>query len=95
MCVKKLAKLLFELDLPRGDFVLFGVLCPYCGKTDRIRLLEAPEDLEGELAEEQLAAYKSAWEGMRPQGPLAICKFCVNLLSLDEELKVAAPLVEP
>lgn len=92
MSVEKLAKLLLELDLPRGDSVLFGVLCPYCGKTDRIRLLESPEELEGELAQEQLATYKAIWVKMGPKSPLAVCKFCGNLLLLNNDLKAAVPL---
>ena len=31
--------------LPKTDMALFGIKCPYCGKSDRIRELEEPDAL--------------------------------------------------
>ena len=46
--------------LPQTDMALFGIKCPYCGKSDRIRALEKPDEIKngiiylkgGDLTEE-------------------------------------------
>ena len=43
--IDKLKALIIENNLPQTDMSIFGIKCPYCGKSDRIRKLEPPEDL--------------------------------------------------
>ena len=38
--VEKLKTLVLTNGLPKTDMALFGIKCPYCGKSDRIRELE-------------------------------------------------------
>ena len=80
--------------LPKTDMALFGINCPYCGKSDRIRELEAPEALKEKLDSNQAAVYSNLWEQLRrPNGSLAVCKFCQNLLLLQNSAN-ALPLYE-
>ena len=88
--VEKLKALILELELPHSDFALFGVMCPYCGKTDRLHKLEEPADVE-----EAPAAYSAVWEKLRPNGELLVCKFCRQILVLSESGKSAVKLVHP
>jgi hypothetical protein len=45
--VEELKKFVLEHSLPKTEMALFGILCPYCGKSDRIRQLENPQALAG------------------------------------------------
>lgn len=70
--------------LPRSDFSLFGLSCPYCGKSDRIRRLEPPDETAGILDTAANASYLSLWQAVNPGGaPLCVCKFCQNILRMD------------
>lgn len=88
-------RLVIECELPRTDMALFGILCPYCGKTDRIRQLEPPSNLEGVLAEADLEVYKSVWNILVLNGEdLGVCRFCFNPLRLNLDQGLAEPACE-
>lgn len=88
-------RLIIECELPRTDMALFGILCPYCGKTDRIRRLEPPPDLEGVLWEADLEVYKGVWSILSQNGgDLGVCKFCLNPLRLNQDKGLAEPVCE-
>lgn len=84
---QKLKDLVLDAGLPWEDFVLFGAVCPYCGKNDRVRPLEPPDGLTGRLDERELQAYSSLWAellgGQGEKGSLAVCKFCNNIMSMN------------
>ncbi|MCL6557651.1 MAG: hypothetical protein K6U74_02390 [Firmicutes bacterium] len=94
--IEEFKNLVMDLGLPLEDFVLFGVVCPYCGKNDRIRPLEAPGQLAGELAEEHIAAYQALWtellKGETENNCLAVCKFCRNVMTIDDGMSAVRPL---
>ena len=80
--------------LPQTDMALFGIKCPYCGKSDRIRELEEPDALSKKIDSENMAIYFSLWDQLaRSNGSLGVCKFCQNLLLLQDQAS-AAPLYE-
>ena len=87
--IEKLRELILELGLPHNDFALFGVKCPYCGKSDRIYKLEPPEELK-DVPED----YGLIWDRLSSEGELVVCKFCQQALSLSESGDAAAPLAE-
>jgi len=73
-----------EHDLPKIEMALLGIRCPYCGKSDRIRQLETPEDLNGDLAKPDLERYLHLWHSLAETDVvLGMCKFCLNPLRLD------------
>ena len=80
-------QLIRELGLPRQDFALFGLRCPYCGKSDRINRLEKPEELET-CPEE----YQRLWKKFGGEGDLVVCKFCEVLLVMGKDRSSATPL---
>ena len=81
--------------LPRTDMTYFGIRCPYCGKSDRIRLLETPEELNGDLLTADLEHYKVLWGSLVNEDvTLGICKFCLNALRLDLDKDLAQPLLD-
>ena len=80
--------------LPQTDMALFGILCPYCGKSDRIRELEKPDGLTQKMESKDMAVYVDLWEQLgRSNGSLGVCKFCQNLLLLQDKA-TALPLYE-
>jgi hypothetical protein len=84
-----------EHDLPRTDIALFGIKCPYCGKSDRIRQLETPGELNGDLLNADLEQYQVLWQSLaKEDAALGFCKFCLNALRLDQELGLAEPLLD-
>lgn len=90
-----LKEFLLEHGLPKADLALFGIKCPYCGKSDRIRQLEAPEELNGDLAQPDLERYTRLWHSLvEPDVMLGFCKFCLNPLKLDLDEGWAEWLVE-
>ena len=92
--VERMQQFVLEHDLPRTDTALFGVLCPYCGKSDRIHGLDAPQRLNGALAPEALAGYTELWKTLSAaDGSLGLCRFCQNVLLLDGDRR-ARPLYE-
>jgi hypothetical protein len=89
--VEELKKFILEHDLPATDMALFGVRCPYCGKSDRIRELEAPGRLDSRVPADQTARYAGLWGTLASaEGRLAVCKFCQNVLGLDDQQRAAA-----
>ena len=48
--------------LPKTDMALFGIKCPYCGKSDRIRELEEPDALTPKMDSENMAIYINLWD---------------------------------
>ena len=92
--VEELKKLVIELGLPKSDMALFGIRCPYCGKSDRIRQLEPPEELTGTLDTESLETYEDLWRQftLSSRAALSVCKFCQNPLELKLKENKADPL---
>lgn len=74
--LEELRTLVLEHGLPRTDLTLFGVRCPYCGKSDRIRPLEPPDELGGSLLAEARASYARLWAELAGQRRLGVCGFC-------------------
>ncbi len=90
-----LKSFVMEHDLPKTDMALFGIKCPYCGKSDRIRQLETPEDLNGGLAKPDLERYTNLWNSLiEADAELGMCKFCLNPLRLDLDESRAERLFE-
>jgi hypothetical protein len=82
-------------DLPRTDMAHLGIRCPYCGKSDRIRQLETPEELTGDLLNADLEHYKMLRRNLvKEDVTLGICKFCLNALRLDLDKGLAEPLLD-
>jgi hypothetical protein len=91
--VEELKKIVIGLGLPMTDMALFGIICPYCGKSDRIRQLETPEDLTGTIDSESLETYAWLWKQFVPAREiLGVCKFCQNPLELFLKESKANPL---
>ena len=80
--------------LPQTDMALFGIKCPYCGKSDRIRELEEPRALTQKMDSKNMEIYFKLWDQLaRSNGSLGVCKFCQNLLVLQDKAG-ALPLYE-
>jgi uncharacterized Zn-finger protein len=81
--VEAFREFVMEHGLPLNDMALFGIRCPYCGKSDRIRQLESPEELENALPSADLQVYRHLWQSLISGNPgLVVCKFCQNALRL-------------
>ena len=92
--VEDLKTFVLAHGLPKTDMALFGIKCPYCGKSDRIRELEEPDALTRKLDSKNMAIYFNLWNKLtRSNGSLGVCKFCQNLLLLDNQAS-AVPLYE-
>lgn len=92
--VDQLGRLILTHDLPESDFTLYNIRCPYCGKPDRIRELESPEDLNSRLTPRDLTAYSEIWQQFtRPDESLGVCKFCNNPVKLTGS-NSAQPLIQ-
>ena len=85
--IERYRNLIRDLGLPKRDLALFGIRCPYCGKSDRINPLEKPEDLEP-CPED----YRKLWEQFGQAGDLVVCKFCEVLLVMDKDRGSVTPL---
>lgn len=93
--IAELKRIVLDHGLPRTEMALFGIKCPYCGKSDRIRQLETPQELYGGLPEADLQQYTALWKSLaEDDGLLGICKFCLNPLKLDLEESLAEPLLD-
>ena len=57
--MEDLRQFVMEHGLPATEMTLFGVKCPYCGKSDQIKKLESPDDLTDVIETDALAAYSS------------------------------------
>lgn len=90
-----LQQLIIDNGLPKTDLALFGIKCLYCGKSDRIRQLESPEELNGKIDPSDYKTYADLWGHLAKSGSsLGICKFCQNLLRLYVEKAEAEALFE-
>ena len=91
--IEELKTFVIDNDLPKTDMSLFGICCPYCGKSDRIRQLESPADLTGTLSPATMELYSNLWQQLNSQTPeLGVCKFCQNPLALSLEKGLAETL---
>jgi hypothetical protein len=89
-----LRQFILEHDLPRTELALFGIRCPYCGKSDRIHGLEAPGRVTGCLPDEAVARYTELWGALAAGDErLGLCRFCQNVLLLDGRQR-ALPLYQ-
>jgi hypothetical protein len=94
IAVEELKTFVLKHGLPQTDMALFGVMCPYCGKSDRIRQLEEPDALTEKMDSKNIALYLKLWDQLtRSNGSLGVCKFCQNLLLL-QDMASAVPLYE-
>ncbi|OGP63198.1 MAG: hypothetical protein A2V65_01760 [Deltaproteobacteria bacterium RBG_13_49_15] len=90
---EKLQQFAVDKELPFRETALFGVKCPYCGKSDRIRTLEHPEELKDRFTAEEMKRYSALWMTVAPCGEfLGICKFCLNIIKLLENRRRAEAL---
>jgi hypothetical protein len=81
--VEKFQHLVIEHGLPKTDMALFGIKCPYCGKSDRIRQLEDPEELGAGIEPEEMKIYSDYWKNLtQAGGSIGVCKFCQNPLKI-------------
>ena len=81
--VQKLRKFVIDHGLPKTDMALFGIKCLYCGKSDRIRQLEIPDELYAKMDPKDMEKYSDLWKRFTQSGDsLGFCKFCQNLLKL-------------
>jgi hypothetical protein len=91
----QIMQFVMEHDLPRSDVARFGIKCPYCGKSDRIRQLETPEELHGALLKADVEQYKVLRRSLvQEDATLGFCKFCFNALKLDLAKGLAEPLLD-
>jgi hypothetical protein len=92
--VEELKTFVLKHGLPQTDMALFGIMCPYCGKSDRIRKLEEPDALIEKMDSKNIAFYLKLWDQLtRSNGSLCVCKFCQNLLLLQDKAN-AVPIFE-
>ena len=92
--VEELKTFVLTHGLPRTDMALFGIKCPYCGKSDRIRELEETDALTQKMNSKNMATYFNLWDQLaQSSGSLGVCKFCQNLLLLQDKAS-ALPLYE-
>ncbi len=88
-------RLIIDNELPKTEMALYGVRCPYCGKSDRIQKLETPGELEYELLSDDLKAYAETWEYLtRDCDSLGTCRFCYNPLKIYPQKGLASPMFE-
>ncbi|MCF8128070.1 MAG: hypothetical protein K9N10_06120 [Deltaproteobacteria bacterium] len=81
--IEDLRNFVMEQDLPATEITLFGVKCPYCGKSDQIRKLEPPDDLQHVVDAEALAAYSDFLnKNNHLDKSIGVCRFCRNCLML-------------
>ena len=91
--VQRLQQFILDNGLPKTDMALFGVKCPYCGKSDRIRQLENPEELHGKSDLEDIQRYFDLWVYFKQSNvSLGVCKFCHNPLKIYDKSGNAEPL---
>ena len=77
--VEKIKALIITNGLPQTDMALFGIKCPYCGKSDRIHKLEPPQNLPQRINSEDAELYGVLWHQLNPnESWLGVCKFCLN-----------------
>ncbi len=96
--LERLKEILLIYELPRQDLALFGVLCPLCGKTDRIRQVELPHqvkeyhDIPRDVAEFYTYIYSAC---INNEQVMAVCKFCNTPNNKDQKGMKAHWIVDP
>lgn len=91
--VEKLKSFAIRHGLPQTDMALFDIKCPYCGKSDRIRTLENPDELGNGIDSDAMLLYSELWMSLATSGgSLGVCKFCQNPLELIEGEGLAVAL---
>lgn len=91
--IEDLKSFIITHDLPRDEMALFGIRCPYCGKSDRIRELDAPEHLIEDLEPDHAEIYAGLWQRLNPlSDDMGVCKFCQNPLKLFPDVSRAEAL---
>jgi hypothetical protein len=84
--VQKLQQFVIDHGLPKTDMALFGIKCLYCGKSDRIRQLESPDQLHEKMDPKDTKRYSDLWKPFtQSDDSIGVCKFCHNLLKLYKE----------
>jgi len=77
--IEDLQRFIIEHGLPATEMALFGVKCPYCGKSDRIRALDPPEDMTDVIGPDATGAYAALLEKLpTPASSIGVCQFCRN-----------------
>ncbi len=80
--IEDLRQFVMEYGLPATEMTLFGVKCPYCGKSDQIKKLESPDDLTDVIETDALAAYSSFLKKRQQlESAIGVCWFCRNCVS--------------
>ncbi len=80
--IEKLRQVIIYHGLPQTDMALYGVTCPYCGKSDRLRKLDPPLSLTS-LSDTEASVYADLYERLATQETsLGVCKFCLNIVNL-------------
>jgi hypothetical protein len=93
--VETMKTLIITNGLPQTDMALFGIKCPYCGKSDRIHKLEPPDELPQRIITEVARSYGALWHQLNPDGsPLGVCKFCLHPSALDLKAGQATVLID-
>ena len=62
--VEQLRQFILNHALPKTDIALFGITCPYCGKSDRIRQLEGPEEIRSRIESADADEYVRLWKDL-------------------------------
>jgi hypothetical protein len=83
--IEQLRMLTINHGLPKTDMALYDVRCPYCGKSDRIRVLETPGQLIRCINAADFDIYKDVWNKVAgPKDSLGLCKFCQHVVKLEK-----------
>ena len=89
--IEELKQIIIYHGLPQADMALYGITCPYCGKSDRLRKLDPPGSLTS-LSERDISIYKDRYGRLVGRDDsLGVCKFCLNIVGLAKN-GVATPL---
>lgn len=93
--IEDLRTLVIRNELPHNEMAIFGIKCPYCGKSDRIRKLESPAELPESIDPVERSAYAELWRQLTSSDTtLGICRFCQNPLKLFQKNDRAAAFDE-
>jgi len=89
--IEKFRQVIIYHGLPQTDMALYGITCPYCGKSDRLRKLDPPGSLTS-LPDRDVSLYEDLYGRLvDTEASLGVCKFCLNIVGLAQN-GVARPL---
>ncbi len=89
--IEKFRQVVIYHGLPQTDMALYGITCPYCGKSDRLRKLDLPGSLTS-LSERDVSVYRDLYDRLADgETRLGVCKFCLNIVDIAQN-GVATPL---